>query len=185
MPIPPVILPVVESVAAANVIVVTFATVFIFIPLDVPDQGMIENPTLPIVGPEVNIAMSPFDCRLLNAPEEIFGSMEIVFPLLIILNAELVPCGAVSVTDTNVLTAEFADITSLLVTIFPPDTLPDALTMPVTYWPVDDQTTTLEVPATPTVMLALAVLIDTLLLPLVIALNVPLTPADAPKSSIQ
>ena len=47
LPIPPVILPVVESVTAAKVIVVTFDTVFIFIPLVALDHGIIENPTLP------------------------------------------------------------------------------------------------------------------------------------------
>ena len=126
LPIPPVMLPVVESVAAANVIVVTFDTVFIFIPLVPPAHGIIENPTLPIVGPVVNIAMSPFDCKLLNDPAEILGSIEIVFPALVTLNAAPVPCGAVSVIDTNVLTAALPETTTLFVIMLPPFILPVA-----------------------------------------------------------
>ena len=78
------------------------------------------------MGPVVNIVRSPFDCNPLNDPAEILGSIEIVFPPLTILSAPPVPCGAESVIDINELTAEFADITTLLVIVLPLFTLPVA-----------------------------------------------------------
>jgi len=80
-------LPVELTVVPASVIVVTLDDVAILIPLTAPDQGIIENPTLPTEGPEANNAMSPVVCKLLYEPFVILPITARLFVPLCIANA--------------------------------------------------------------------------------------------------
>ena len=80
-------LPVALTVVPASVIVVTLDDVAIFIPLTAPDQGIIENPTLPTEGPDANNAISPVVCKLLYEPFVILPITARLFVPLCIANA--------------------------------------------------------------------------------------------------
>jgi hypothetical protein len=82
-----VILPVAEIVVAASVIVATLDTELILIPLVAPAQGIIDNPTLPIVEPDANNAISPVVCKLLYEPFVILPITARLFVPLCIANA--------------------------------------------------------------------------------------------------